>query len=217
MHTTSIALILLSGCGFLGGKAPVDTAVVPVDADGDGFFSVESGGQDCDDADDQVHPDAEEICDERDNDCDGEVDLDDPDLTEVGTWFVDNDGDGFGTPDFVSDGCTQPEGTSTISGDCDDHDDDIHPDAREVCDGVDNDCDDLVDDADDDVVGAGTWYPDEDGDGYGDAEAGSKHCEDPGWGTTIGGDCNDEADMVHPDAEETCGDKVDSDCDGDDC
>ncbi|MDP7110336.1 MAG: putative metal-binding motif-containing protein, partial [Myxococcota bacterium] len=39
-----------------------------VDEDGDGW-TPEDG--DCDDGDDQVHPDAADLCDELDNDCDG--------------------------------------------------------------------------------------------------------------------------------------------------
>ena len=41
-----------------------------VDDDGDGALACE----DCDDEDDTIFPGAEEICDEKDNDCDGEID-----------------------------------------------------------------------------------------------------------------------------------------------
>ena len=49
--------------------------------------------------------------------------------------------------------------------DCNDQDPSIHPDALEVCDLLDNDCDDVVDtDVDE---GAPLWYADGDGDGHG--------------------------------------------------
>lgn len=48
-----------------------DSGVTPVDADGDGHYSLETGGDDCDDADDTVYPGAPELCDGKDNDCTG--------------------------------------------------------------------------------------------------------------------------------------------------
>ena len=65
----------------------------------------------------------------------------------------DNDGDGF----------TENEG------DCDDENVNAYPQAEEVCDGADNDCDDEIDE---DAVDSLTWFSDEDRDGYG--EAGTK-------------------------------------------
>lgn len=45
------------------------------DLDGDGYDAEAcSGGTDCDDELERVSPDAEEVCDEIDNDCDGRVD-----------------------------------------------------------------------------------------------------------------------------------------------
>ncbi len=41
--------------------------------------------------------------------------------------------------DADEDGVEAPE-------DCDDHDDDVHPGAQEICDGEDNDCNGAIDD-----------------------------------------------------------------------
>ena len=39
------------------------------DADGDGHFSIASGGDDCDDTNPAINPDALEVCDGIDNNC----------------------------------------------------------------------------------------------------------------------------------------------------
>jgi hypothetical protein len=44
------------------------------DDDGDGYFAVASGGDDCDDLDPEISPGAMEVCDQQDNDCVGGVD-----------------------------------------------------------------------------------------------------------------------------------------------
>jgi hypothetical protein len=72
---------------------------------------------------------------------------------------------------------------------------------------VDEDCDGEVDE---DALGALTWYTDADGDGWG-GEA-YVACE-RGDGALVGGDCDDGAADVNPDAHETCDDR-DEDCDG---
>ena len=71
-----------------GDVADSDTAAG--DSDGDGFAQSE----DCNDSDASVHPDARELCDEIDNDCDGLLDDEDPDVFGADTWYADYDLDG---------------------------------------------------------------------------------------------------------------------------
>jgi Carboxypeptidase regulatory-like domain/Putative metal-binding motif/Bacterial Ig domain len=67
-------------------------------------------------------------------------------LTPVQTYYVDRDGDGFGSPNIGIHATEQPEGFVTDNTDCDDSRADIHPGADEICDdGVDNNCDGLID------------------------------------------------------------------------
>jgi len=48
------------------------------DGDSDGFFSIESCGEDCDDNRAEANPDANETCNSTDDNCDGEIDDGDP-------------------------------------------------------------------------------------------------------------------------------------------
>ncbi|MEZ4239153.1 MAG: Ig-like domain-containing protein [Myxococcota bacterium] len=57
-------------------------------------------------------------------------------------FYLDADGDGFGTPEFTLSRCTAPDRYVERVGDCDDTRFNVHPGAREVAgDGVDQDCD----------------------------------------------------------------------------
>ncbi len=58
------------------------------------------------------------------------------------------------------------------------------------------------------------WYPDADGDGYGDGSAAVSACVAPPGDTADSTDCNDASAAVYPGAPETCGDGIDSNCDG---
>jgi len=96
--------------------------------------------------------------------------------------------------------------------DCDDDDPDVHPEADEVCNGIDDDCDDAVDV---DALDAGTWYTDADGDGFGGDDA-IQACEQPSDTVTEGGDCHDDDPTAFPGspAPEFSDDDIDQDCDG---
>jgi len=128
--------------------------------------------------------------------------------------FPDADGDGFGDAAGGAMHCTQPAGFVARDGDCADNNAAIHPDAKEICDAVDNDCDAMIDDADAslDVATAGTFYRDSDGDTYGDATMTKKACAKPAGYAASSSDCNDTMATINPGAVEVC-DFVDNDCD----
>lgn len=196
------------------------------DADGDGFGEGDplvgcvapagfvDNALDCDDSNDSVNPVALEACDAIDHDCDGDPNegaADEP------FWYEDVDGDGYGGV-FIGPSCEGPVGAVSNGDDCDDSDPLGHPvgsppDSTEVCDGVDNDCDGLIDDADPDLDLASriSFYVDADGDSFGAAEV--LACAQPSGAVLDGGDCDDANPMVSPAAAEVCG-GVDDDCDG---
>ena len=110
------------------------------DYDRDGF-SIKDG--DCDDHNPYIYPQAAEICDSLDNDCD---DLIDSNLDIFPSYYIDNDGDGYGTTIVEVDTCDIPFGYSLEGGDCNDSDSTIHPNADSNWDNAffDEDCDHIV-------------------------------------------------------------------------
>ena len=81
-----------------------------------------------------------------------------------------------------------------------------------TCDGVDDDCDGHVDE---DALTTRAWYPDQDGDGFGDLSGAIVACDQPPGTTDDFRDCDDTDPAVHPEAADDTCDGVDTDCDGD--
>ncbi|HQU58921.1 MAG TPA: MopE-related protein, partial [Saprospiraceae bacterium] len=91
----------------------------------------------------EINPDMIEVCDGIDNDCNGIAD----DGITVYTYYLDTDGDAFGDAAISLDTCltAPPKGYVSNNMDCDDINPDINPDAEEVLDSLDNNCNGMVD------------------------------------------------------------------------
>ena len=210
------------------------------DADTDGFVEDADSGEvtyvgttavsgtgalpdgDCNDTDSAFAPgETDTWYDGDDNDCAGDDDYD-ADLD----GYVDSAYSGLST--YTSTTHALPfavAGTGTaLTHDCDDTDGAINEGAQEICDAsdTDEDCDGNADNDDGDAAAATktTWYPDSDGDSYGENAAGVDYCDDPSTllGTShilVDGDCDDDDSSVNPLGTEVCdGGLTDEDCDG---
>ncbi len=98
-------------------------------------------GTDCDDTDLARHPKQPEFCDNKDNDCDGEIDNDPGPVP----WYADEDEDLYGAGEMLSLSCSPIPGASVLKSDCDDSESSRHPGQLDICDGIDNDCDGSTD------------------------------------------------------------------------
>jgi len=202
------------------------------DADSDGiadcFDTEECDGQD-NDGDGQIDEgfdndndgiancfDTEE-CDGIDNDGDGQVDE-----GLLITFYADTDGDGFGDPANTTMACEAPIGFVSNMDDCDDTNSSINPDAAEICNGIDDDCDGMIDEGfDSDMDGTAdcfdieecdgidndgdgmidegvltTYFADNDGDGFGDINTTIEACSPPMGFVENSDDCDDTDDSL---------------------
>jgi len=164
---------------------------------------------DCNDSTNTVSPDIVETCDGIDNNCNGKADEDIP----VNRYYMDFDEDGFGDLNVFVDTCigVPPIGFVANTLDCNDSDDQVNPNAVEVCDAIDNNCDGLIDEG----LPLNRYYLDLDSDGYGNAFVFADTCISvPPIGYVDNFiDCDDSNDKINPLGSEIC-DGIDNNCNG---
>jgi hypothetical protein len=140
---------------------------------------------DCNDSDERIYPGATEVCNKRDDNCNGLIDEGLPILT----YHVDADGDGHGSPNgpTVMD-CAPPKGYALGTDDCDDNDPTVYTGAPELCDYKDNNCN-------------------------GQKDEGARVRCGTGWCARLGDSCTSTSCTPGPPRPEVCND-FDDDCDG---
>jgi hypothetical protein len=147
------------------------------------YFAAVAG--DCNDNDAKIYPGAPEVCDKRDNNCNGMVDEGLP----IVTYYTDADGDGHGVAGgkSVMD-CAPPPGFGVGTDDCDDTKNYVYPGAIELCNYIDDNCNGRVDE--DARLACGV-----------------------GWCRRLGAGCNTTVCTPGPPRAEVCN-AFDDDCDG---
>jgi len=207
---------------WLGGCGADCTTSWYADLDGDGFGdraartlacerppATVADATDCDDADQGVNPDAEDVCNSRDDDCDGDIDED----GDIEVYYLDADRDGMGTAASSWSGCgalPPPLYTAVQAGDCDDLDFHVRPGRSESCNGIDDDCDGLIDEG---AVDVQPFFVDVDLDGHGGEETIYVCPSQQGELASEQDDCDDNDEAIYPGAAERCN-GIDDDCDG---
>ena len=198
--------------------APCDTKYFQ-DFDNDGFGDIDSDtiacnppigyvtdSTDCNDTNPDIHPLLSDICNSIDDNCNG---LTDEDATFI-TYYIDADGDTYGDPFIDSTSCSMLIGFVENDLDCNDADAAINPDAIEICNGIDDNCNALIDDG----LTMYTFFADVDGDTYGDPSISIDTCAEVVTDFVSNNfDCDDTNASIYSGAEEICN-YLDDDCDG---
>jgi hypothetical protein len=106
------------------------------DLDGDGYtdgatqvgcsasqgYVLSATSGDCNDSDSSMNPGRTEICDNKDNNCNGQIDE-----GVLLVFYRDQDGDGYGYANSSTQACSQPAGYVSNSSDCNDNNANLNP------------------------------------------------------------------------------------------
>ncbi len=179
------------------------------DADKDYYVKVYScGGTDCNDNNANIHPNATEICNGIDDNCNYQTD----EGLQQYTYFRDADSDNYGskTNNITTCNATIPAGYITNNTDCNDNNNQMHPGATEICDGNDNNCNNQTDEG----FTQYSYFRDADNDNYGSKTNNITTCNAtiPAGYIADNSDCNDNNAGINPSATEIYYDGVDNDC-----
>lgn len=151
---------------------------------------------DCNDSNFVINPDGIEICNDLDDDCNTLYD----EGFAMNVFYADADGDGFGNNAvFIVSCLTEFPGYVELGNDCNDTSFVINPDAIEMCNGLDDNCNLAIDEG----FPMNTFYFDADGDLFGDQENDTTTCTAAIDGFIVDStDCDDSNPLIFPGAEE---------------
>ena len=162
-----------------------------------------SNNQDCNDNNVSVNPFSNEICNNADDNCNGQIDE-----GVLNNYYFDNDGDTFGNPNNVTLACIQPIGYVGNGNDCNDNAANINTAAAEFCNQIDDNCNNQIDEGVQQL-----FYADADADTFGNLISTILACTLPSGFVTNNLDCNDNNQNIYPAASEICN-YIDDNCNG---
>lgn len=119
---------------------------------------------DCNDLNKYINPGATEVCNGIDDNCDGVIDPENS--KDCNAYYKDMDGDGYGIDASKCLCVSEGKFSALERGDCDDSNNKVFPGAKEICNGIDDNCNGIIDEGEN-AEGCSPFYYDGDGDGYG--------------------------------------------------